>query len=155
MHSPINDSTDHMPLILELNGWIQWEELDTTAFCTDRMPEPAVVTKVRKAAMNILMYMKMSYMAPHQVFDELRAQQFQNVRRKAYNTRGLGYLHDVALRWAINVIRAMIVPAMLTTGEAKDLAEAKEKVEELVAGYQDHCMTALPLVNLFIIVGQI
>ncbi|KAJ5221119.1 uncharacterized protein N7469_010006 [Penicillium citrinum] len=141
--------------LLKLNGYVQWEELDTTAFCTDKVPEPAVITKIRKTAMNGLMHMKMSYMAPSQVFQELRSHQFQNVQRKAYSTRGLGYLHDVAVNWAVGVIRALIPPTMIVTGEAKDMPEAKAKVEELVIGYQEHCMTVLPLVNLYIVIGQL
>jgi len=151
----IDSSTNPLFPVLELNGYVQWEELDTTAFCTDKVPEPAVITKIRKTAMNGLMHMKMSYMAPSQVFEELRSHQFQNVQRKAYSTRGLGYLHDVAVNWAVGVIRALIPPTMLVTGEAKDMAEAKAMVEELVIGYQEHCMTALPLVNLYMVIGQI
>ena len=44
----------------EPNGWIQWEEVDHTAFCTDATSELAAVTRLRECVIEAMLKLGLS-----------------------------------------------------------------------------------------------
>lgn len=99
--------------------------------------------------------MGMSPFAPQRVYEELCSSEFRNVHRQIYTTRGKEYLHDAAEKWVVRVIRALVVPSMVIAGEAIDEADAKRRVDVLVAEFEKHCQQALPLINFTVVIGQL
>ncbi|KAJ5661902.1 Methyltransferase type 12 [Penicillium maclennaniae] len=140
--------------LLTPNGWIQWEEVDHTTFCTDKLPEHPAITKLRNATIDAMLKIGMWPFAPQRVFDEISKAQFQNVRRETYTTVGKEHLHEIAPKWVANVMRALVPPSMVVNGQARNEEEAKAKVEVLIRQFEEHCEGALPLVNLGVTVAQ-
>ena len=140
--------------MLEPGGYIQWEEVGHTAFCTDKTPELPAITKMRNVVKDAMRKLGLCSFAPQRVYDEISAARFENVNHEIYTTIGKEDLHDCAQRWVTAVMRALVPPSMVGLGEAKDEEEAKQKVDILVAEFDEHCEDALPLVNYNVIIGR-
>ncbi|KAJ5595212.1 Methyltransferase type 12 [Penicillium hispanicum] len=140
--------------LLKPGGYIQWEELDTTAFCTDQTPELPAITKMRAVVSDAMQKLGLCPFAPQRVYDEISAARFQNVSCQIYTTIGKENLRPVARKWVAAVMRALVPPSMVALGEATDEQEAKRKVEVLIAEFDKHCEHALPLVNYNVVAGQ-
>lgn len=138
----------------EPEGWIQWEEVDHTTFCTNKLPENPAITKMRNTTIDAMLKLGLWPFAPQRVYDEISAARFQNVRRETYTTVGKEHLHETASKWVANVMRAMVTPSMVVNGQAKSEEEAKAKVEVLIREFEGHCEDALPLVNFGVTVAQ-
>jgi hypothetical protein len=105
---------------------------------------------------NHAMIMKgLSPFAPNRVFEELGDGGFRSVQRKIYTTKGKEYLHAAAEEWVIGVLRAMLIPCMLITGEAKGETEARSMVDALISEFEKHCKDAIPLINFTVILAQL
>ncbi|KAJ5550544.1 Methyltransferase type 12 [Penicillium sp. DV-2018c] len=140
--------------LLRPNGWIQWEELDDTAYCTDAIPEPAAITSLRQSLRDAMLKLGMWPFATQLVYDEISADGFADVVRETYTTLGKDHLRATAQRWVAGSMRALVPASMVVTGEAKDEDEAREIVEELIGQFEAHCQSARALVNLGRTVGR-
>ena len=138
----------------EPDGYIQWEEIDDTALCTDRTPESPVITRIRAIITDVMSKSGLTSSAPQRVYDEISAARFQNVSRKTYTTVGKEALRTSAQKWVIGVIRVLVTRLMVVRGDVKDEEEAKQQVEGWVAEFEKHCETAMPLVNYKVTVAQ-
>ncbi|CAI7637812.1 unnamed protein product [Penicillium pancosmium] len=141
--------------LLKPNGYVQWEEVDITTFHTDKTPQIPAITKMSQSVRRAMIKMGMSPFAPQRVYEELCSSEFRNIHRQTYTTKGKEYLHDAAQEWVVGVIRALVVPSMIITGEAMDEAHAKSQADVLVAEFEEYCKDALPLINFTVVVAQL
>ncbi|KAJ5669502.1 hypothetical protein N7462_010572, partial [Penicillium macrosclerotiorum] len=141
--------------LVEPDGWIQWEEVDTTCFITEASPDIPAVTAMRHSVIKAMLKLNLWPFAPQRVYNEITAGGFHNIRRETYTTVDKPSLHSVAPVWVAGVMRALVPPAMVVTGEARDEADAKAQVEILIAEFLKHSGDALPLVNYGATVAQI
>ncbi|KAJ5329784.1 Methyltransferase type 12 [Penicillium brevicompactum] len=140
--------------LLKPNGYIQWEELDHSAFCTDAVPEADVVNQMRQSVTNAMLSLDLCPTAPQRVYEDILAGGFADVITGTHTTKGKDHLRDISQRWVAGVMRALVTPSMLVTGEAKTEFQAREKVNALVAKFDDHCQHAKAMVNLGVTVGR-
>ncbi|KAJ5089837.1 hypothetical protein N7532_008521 [Penicillium argentinense] len=140
--------------LLKPHGYIQWEEVDETAFCTDKVPELPAITQIRQSVIKAMLAMGLSPFAPKRVHEEISKGGFENIRCETYTVAGREDLRQVATKWVVNVMQALLTPALMITGEAKNKDEAEDKVEALVDEFEMHCENALPLINFSIVVAQ-
>lgn len=138
----------------EPNGWIQWEEVDHTTFCTNKVPELHAITKLRNYTIDAMLKLNLWPFAPQRVYDEISAGGFQHIRRETYTTVGNEHLHGIAPKWVAGVMLALVPASLVVNGQAKNEEEAKAKVEVLIREFEKHCEDALPLVNYGVTVAQ-
>lgn len=139
----------------EPNGWIQWEEVDHTTFCTNKLPELPAITKLRNYIIDAMLKLNLWPFAPQRVYDEISTGGFQHIRRETYTTTGKEHLHGIAPKWVAGVMRALVPTSLVVNGQARNEEEAKAKVEVLIAEFEKHCEDgALPLVNYGVTVAQ-
>ena len=133
---------------------IQWEELDHSAFCTDAEPEAAVIHQLRSSVINAMLSLGLWPFAPRRVHEEVMAGGFADVVMETYTAQGKDHLRDVAQKWVAGVMRALVPPSMLVTGEAKTEVQARKMVDEMVEEFDAHCRYARAMVNLGVTVGR-
>jgi hypothetical protein len=92
--------------------------------------------------------------APKRVHDEISAGGFCDVVHETYTTHGKDHLRAVSQLWVSGVMRALVPPSMVVTGEAKGEVQAREMVEELVGEFNEHCDHARAMVNFGVVVGR-
>jgi hypothetical protein len=92
--------------------------------------------------------------APKRVHEEISAGGFCDIVHETYTTTGKEHLRGVAQKWVAGVMRALVPPSMVVTGEAKSEAGAREMVEGLVAEFNEHCDHARAMVNFGVVVGR-
>lgn len=92
--------------------------------------------------------------APRRVHEEVLAGGFDNVVYETYTAVDKDHLRDVARKWVAGVIRALVPPSLLVTGEAATETQAREIVEGFVREFNVHCQHAKALVNLGVVVGR-
>ncbi|CAG8348969.1 unnamed protein product [Penicillium salamii] len=140
--------------LLKPNGYIQWEELDHSAFCTDAVPEAAVVHQLRSSVINAMLSLGLWPYAPSRVHEEVVAGGFADVVMKTYTAQGKDHLRDISREWVGGVMKALVPPSMLVTGEAKTESQARDMVNDLVEEFDAHCRYARAMVNLGVTVGR-
>ncbi|KAJ9488542.1 hypothetical protein VN97_g4769 [Penicillium thymicola] len=140
--------------LLKPNGWIQWEEVDHTSFCTDAVPEPEVITRLRECVIEAMLKLGLWPFAPQRVFDEISACGFTDVVREIYTTSGKEHLRPIARKWVAGVMRALVPPCMVASSQAENTKQARGMTEQLVREFEDHCETATALVNFGVTVGR-
>jgi hypothetical protein len=140
--------------ITEPNGWIQWEEVDHTAFCTDAVPEPVAITRLRESVIEAMLKLGLWPFAPQCVYDEVSANGFTDVVRETYTTVGKDHMRPIAQKWVTGVMRALVPPSMVVTGQADDIDQARLIVEGLVREFETHCESATALVNFGVTIGR-
>jgi hypothetical protein len=138
----------------EPNGYLQWEEVDHTAFCTDSIPENPAVTKLRQSVIEAMLKLGLWPFAPQHVHHQLSAGGFRDIQRATYTTEGKEGMRATSQKWVAGVMRALVPASMVVTGEARDERQAKEVVERLVGEFDDHCLGARVLVNFGVTVGR-
>lgn len=92
--------------------------------------------------------------APKRVHEEVLVGGFDNVVYDTYTTVDKDHLRDVARKWVVGVMRALVPASLLVTGEAVDDLQARETVEGFVQEFNAHCQNARALVNLGVVVGR-
>ncbi|CAG7935500.1 unnamed protein product [Penicillium nalgiovense] len=140
--------------LLKPNGWIQWEEVDHTAFCTDATPELAAITRLRECVIEAMLKLGLWPFAPQRVYDEISANGFADVVRETYTTAGKEHMRPIAKKWVAGVMRALVPPSMVAIGQAEDTTQARGIVEGLVREFEAHCESAMALVNFGVTVGK-
>jgi hypothetical protein len=143
--------TDSPP---EPNGYIQWEEVDTTSFCTNKAPELPAITTMRNTVIDAMLKLGLWPFAPQTVYEEICAGGFHNIHRETYTTEGKEQVYGVATKWVAGVMRALVPPSMVALGQVENEEEARRKVDVLVGEFEEHCRDALALVSLGVTVGQ-
>lgn len=139
---------------IEPNGYIQWEEIDTTSFCTNKLPELPAITTMRNTVSDAMLKLGLWPFAPQTVYDEICAGGFHNIHRETYTTEGKEAVYGTATKWVAGVMRALVPTSMVALGQAEDQEEARRKVGVLVGEFEEHCTDALALVSLGVTVGQ-
>ncbi|OQE04198.1 hypothetical protein PENSOL_c001G01363 [Penicillium solitum] len=124
--------------LLKPNGWIQWEEVDHTSFCTDAVPEPEVITRLRECVIEAMLKMGLWPFAPQRVFDEISANGFADVVRETYTTVEKEYLQPIAQKWVAGVMGALVPPCMVVIDQAEDITQAREMTDKLVREFEAH-----------------
>ncbi|KAJ5776549.1 uncharacterized protein N7511_001560 [Penicillium nucicola] len=152
--SHTNTNTNTSSTIAEPNGYLQWEEVDHTAFCTDSVPEIPAITQLRQSVIGAMLKLGLWPFAPQRVHHQVSAGGFRDIRRVTYTTVGNEGMRGVSQKWVAGVIRALVPASMVVTGEATDEGQAREVVERLVEEFDDHCVGARVLVNFGVIVGR-
>ncbi|KAF4762447.1 hypothetical protein HAV15_007720 [Penicillium sp. str.  len=140
--------------LLKPNGWIQWEEVDHTSFCTDAVPEPEVITRLRECVIEAMLKMGLWPFAPQRVFDEISANGFADIVRETYTTVEKEYLQPIAQKWVAGVMGALVPPCMVVIDQADNITQAREMTDKLVREFEAHCETATALVNFGVTVGR-
>ncbi|KAJ5034553.1 hypothetical protein NUH16_005992 [Penicillium rubens] len=130
--------------LLKPNGWIQWEEVDHTAFCTDATSELAAVTRLRECVIEAMLKLGLWPFAPQRVYDEISANGFADVVRET----------SLLLKWVAGVMRALVPPSMVAIGQAEDTTQARGIVDGLVREFEAHCESETALVNFGVTVGR-
>lgn len=92
--------------------------------------------------------------APKRVHEEVLVGGFDNVVYDTYTTVDKDHLRDVARKWVVGVMRALVPASLLVTGEAVDDLQARQIVEGFVQEFNAHCQNARALVNLGVVVGR-
>ncbi|EKV06359.1 MFS transporter, putative [Penicillium digitatum Pd1] len=133
--------------LLKPNGWIQWEEVDHTAFCTDAVLEPAAITRLRECVIEAMLKLGLWPFAPQRVYDVIHTSGFTDVVRETYTTAGKKYLRPTAQIWVAGVMRALVPPSMVVIGQAEDTRQARGITEKLIGEFEAHCESATALVN--------
>ncbi|KAJ5773340.1 Major facilitator superfamily domain general substrate transporter [Penicillium paradoxum] len=128
--------------LLKPNGWIQWEEVDHTAFCTDAVPEPAAINDLRQSVIEAMLRLGLWPFAPQRVYEEISAGGFADVVRETYTTVGKDHMRVTAQKWVAGVMRALVPASMVATGEAENEQQAREIVDGLVGEFEAHSMAA-------------
>ncbi|KAF3389312.1 hypothetical protein F1880_003559, partial [Penicillium rolfsii] len=140
--------------LLKPTGYIQWEEVDTKAFCTNKTPEHPAITKMRNTLRDAMLKLGLWPFAPQAVYDEICAGGFHKIHRETYTTEGKEQLYGIAVKWVAGVMRALVPPSMVVLGQAQNEEDARKKVDLLVEEFEEHCKDALALVSLGVTVGQ-
>ncbi|KAG0161100.1 hypothetical protein PDIDSM_8633 [Penicillium digitatum] len=140
--------------LLKPNGWIQWEEVDHTAFCTDAVLEPAAITRLRECVIEAMLKLGLWPFAPQRVYDVIHTSGFTDVVRETYTTAGKKYLRPTAQIWVAGVMRALVPPSMVVIGQAEDTRQARGITEKLIGEFEAHCESATALVNFGVTVGR-
>ncbi|KAJ5267185.1 hypothetical protein N7478_009993 [Penicillium angulare] len=140
--------------LLKPKGYIQWEEVDTLAFCTDQTPEYPLITYLRSVVIRGMEKVGFSIYAPRHVFEEVSKGGFRESQIVRLTTVGKEHLHDEARKWVGGIIRILVKRSLLVLGEVKSEEEADGEVEKLVQQFEEHAVEALPLVNLGVVVAQ-
>lgn len=137
---------------IEPGGYLQWDDCDTTAFCTDD-PTP-IDMEMRQIVVDAVEKLGLCGNAP-QYLHQLAAQTgFVDARLYANSTADKPHLREPARTWLMQVLRALMPHAMVKSGEVVDEKKAIERAERLVEGFGRHCTSALPLVNLYVLVAR-
>jgi hypothetical protein len=90
-----------------------------------------------------------------QYLHQLAAQMgFVDARLYANSTADKPHLREPARTWLMQVLRALMPHAMVKSGEVVDEKKATERAERLVEEFGRHCTSALPLVNLYVLVAR-
>jgi hypothetical protein len=90
-----------------------------------------------------------------QYLHQLAAQTgFVDARLYANSTADRPHLREPARTWLMQVLRALMPHAMVKSGEVVDEEKAIERAEQLVEEFGRHCTSALPLVNLYVLVAR-
>jgi hypothetical protein len=136
----------------EPGGYLQWDDCDTTAFCTDD-PTP-IDMEMRQIVVDAVEKLGLCGNAP-QYLHQLAAQTgFVDARLYANSTADKPHLRESARTWLMQVLRALMPHAMVKSGEVVDEKKATERAERLVEEFGRHCTSALPLVNLYVLVAR-
>ncbi|KAJ5959680.1 uncharacterized protein N7479_006830 [Penicillium vulpinum] len=138
----------------EINGWIQWEEVDHTAFCTDAVPELAAITQLRESVIKAMLKLGLCPFAPQRVFGEISVYGFADIVRETYTTAGKDNLQPFAKKWVAGVMRALAPNSLVITGQAQGMKDARGMIEKLILEFEAHCESASALVNLGVTVGR-
>lgn len=138
--------------LLKPGGYLQWDDCDTTAFCTDD-PTP-IDMEMRQIVVDAVEKLGLCGYAP-QYLHQLAAQTgFVDARLYANSTADKPHLRGPARTWLMQVLRALMPHAMIKSGEVVDEKKAIERAERLVEEFGRHCTAALPLVNLYVLVAR-
>ncbi|CEO61059.1 hypothetical protein PMG11_05436 [Penicillium brasilianum] len=140
--------------LLKPNGYIQWEEVDTTVFVTNATPELPAITTMRNTVIDAMLKLGLWPFAPPKVYDVIRTGGFHNIHKEIYTTEGKEHLHKIAPKWVAGVMRAMVPPSMLVLGQAGSEEAARGKVAVLIEEFERHCQEALALASFGVSVGQ-
>ena len=109
---------------------------------------------MRQSVTNAMLSLDLCPTAPQRVHEDILAGGFADVITETHTTNGKDHLRGISQRWVVGVMRALVTPSMLVTGEAKTEFQAREKVNALVAKFDDHCQHAKAMVNLGVTVGR-
>ncbi|CAI7657464.1 unnamed protein product [Penicillium glandicola] len=153
-HADYTNVLSNARQLLKPNGWIQWEEVDHKALCTDGVPEIAAISRMREAIVEAMLKLGLWPFAPQRVYEDISANGFVDVVRETYTTVGKDHLRLIAQKWVASVMRALVPHSMVVTGEAEDITQARAIVEGLVEEFDAHCESATALVNLGVTVGR-
>ncbi|KAJ5460839.1 Methyltransferase type 12 [Penicillium daleae] len=140
--------------LLKPTGYLQWEEVDTTTFCTNGHPELPAITTMRNTVIDAMLKLNLWPFAPPTVYEEIRTGGFNNVHRETYTTEGKEHLYAIAPKWVTGVMRALVPQSMVVLGQAGSEEEAKGKTEGLIGEFEEHCRRALALASFGVSVGQ-
>ncbi|KAJ5093494.1 hypothetical protein N7456_009355 [Penicillium angulare] len=140
--------------LLKPMGYIQWEEVDTSAFSTNQRPEYPLITSLRAVVIRGMQKVGFCIFAPQRVFDEVLRGGFSNSQLVRHTTIGKEHLHYEAVKWVSSIIRILVTKSLFVLGEAESEKKAAGEVEKIVQRFEEHAEGALPLVNLGVVVAQ-
>ncbi|KAJ5168854.1 uncharacterized protein N7482_004448 [Penicillium canariense] len=140
--------------LLKPNGYIQWEEVDTTTFCTNQEPELPAITTMRNTLIDAMLKLGLWPYAPPTVYEEICAGGFHKIYRETYTTEGKEDLRTIAPKWVAGVMRALVPSSMVVLGQAENDEDAKTQVETLIAEFEEHCKSALALASFGVTAAQ-
>ncbi|RHZ53460.1 hypothetical protein CDV55_103603 [Aspergillus turcosus] len=138
--------------LLKPGGYLQWDDCDTTAFCTDD-PTP-IDTEMRQIIVDAVEKLGLCGNAPQYLHQLAAETGFVDARLYANSTADKPHLREPARTWLMQVLRALMPHAMVKSGEVEDEKKAIERAERLVEEFGRHCTSALPLVNLYVLVAR-
>lgn len=118
------------------------------------MPEAPVIQQLRNSVINAMLSLGLWPYAPSRVHEEVVAGGFADVVMKTYTAQGKDHLRDISRKWVGGVMKALVPPSMLVTGEAKTESQARDMVNSLVEEFDAHCRYARAMVNLGVTVGR-
>ena len=138
----------------EPGGYLQWDEASMAAFSTDESPQPPLITEIKRIIGHVIDTRDLCHNPPELIEHEAQRAGFVRLSRELYTTRSKPHLAEPARAWLTHLVRTLIPLSMMKSGEVSEQKIAKARTEALMAEFEKHCVQALPLVNLQVIIGM-
>ena len=124
------------------------------AFSTDESPQPPLITEIKRIIGHVVDTRNLCSNPPELIEREAQRAGFVRLSRELHTTRSKPHLADPARAWLTQLLRTVIPLSMIKSGEVSEQEIAKDRTEALVAEFEKHCVQALPLVNMEVIIGM-
>ncbi|KAF9888666.1 hypothetical protein FE257_008424 [Aspergillus nanangensis] len=147
-------SMKHVYELLNPGGYLQWDECDCSAFDIAEKTPSLIAVQMKQHVLDAVSTLGLCPSPAAEIERLAKKVGMVDVTRDRYTTLDKPHVHEAARAWIVTVMKALLPAAIMGSGKTADRDEAMESANRIMEEFEEHTVSALPLVNLQVIVGR-